>query len=77
VNKQGHVLHLATRKALEIKNLVVYVVGANYYDLTELGATEARRLQAEQQARSDSRHHRKVTGKPSATSRSIPQCHRP
>jgi hypothetical protein len=52
IDDQGLTVHLATRKALEAKDLVRYVAGAEYYDLTELGATEARRLQAERQVRS-------------------------
>jgi hypothetical protein len=71
VDDRGHVLHSATRKALEEKYLVAYVVGADYYDLTELGVTEARRLQAERQARS-ARRHAKSHKKPATTSRSEP-----
>jgi hypothetical protein len=47
VDDRGHPLHLSTRKALQAKGLVIFVPGADYYDLTELGVTEARRLQAE------------------------------
>jgi hypothetical protein len=52
VDDRGHTVHLATRKALENKDLVTYVPGEDHYDLTELGITEACRLQAERQARS-------------------------
>jgi hypothetical protein len=69
VDDRGLALHLATRKALEAKDLVTFVPGADYYDLTELGVEEARRLQAERSAR----RHAKVTQKPAATSRSVPQ----
>jgi hypothetical protein len=37
---------------LQAKGLVIFVSGADYYDLTELGVTEARRLQVERRARS-------------------------
>jgi hypothetical protein len=47
VDDRGHPLHLSTRKALQAKGLVIFVPGADYYDLTELGVTEARRLQVE------------------------------
>jgi hypothetical protein len=53
-------VHLVTRKALEDKDLVTYVSGEDHYDLTELGITEACRLQAERQARS-AKASRKVT----------------
>jgi hypothetical protein len=73
VDQRGHPLHSATRNALETKGLAVYVLGTDYYDLTDLGVSEARRLQAERQARSASRRHGKVTGKPpTSTSRSEP-----
>jgi len=49
---RGHPLHLSTRKALQAKGLVIFVPGADYYDLTEQGRAEARRLRDERQARS-------------------------
>ena len=52
MDDRGHTLHSATRKALQEKNLVVYALGADYYDLTELGRAEVRRLQDERRARS-------------------------
>jgi len=57
VDQRGHGLHSATRNALETKGLAVYVLGADHYHLTELGLSEARRLQAERQARSARRRH--------------------
>jgi len=51
VDDRGHTLHPATRKALEEKDLVVYALGADYYNLTEQGIAEARRLQDERRAR--------------------------
>jgi hypothetical protein len=66
VDDRGHMVHLATRKALEDKDLVTYVPGEDYYDLTELGIAEAYRLQAERQARS-AKASRKVTQKPATT----------
>jgi hypothetical protein len=72
VDDQGRALHLATRRALEAKDLVTYVPGADHYDLTQLGITEARRLQAERQARS-AKASRKVAQKPATTSRSVAQ----
>jgi len=60
VDDRGHALHSATRKALEEKDLVVYVVGADYYDLTEQGIAEARRLQNERRARPTRRAPRRT-----------------
>jgi hypothetical protein len=71
VDDRGHTVHLATRKALEDKDLVTYVPGKDHYDLTDLGITEACRLQAERQARS-AKASRKVTQKPATTGRSEP-----
>jgi hypothetical protein len=56
---KGVPLHLSTRKALEAKDLVIFVPGADYYDLTELGVAEARRLRDEQRATSTRRALRK------------------
>ena len=72
VDDRGHTVHLATRKALEDKDLVTYVPGEDHYDLTERGITEARRLQGERSVR----YHGKVTeSRPhqAAASRSVPQ----
>jgi len=55
VDDRGHPLHLSTRKALEAKGLVIFVPGADHYDLTELGRAEVRRLQDERRARSGRR----------------------
>jgi hypothetical protein len=63
VNDRGHPVHLSTRKALEAKGLVIFVPGADYYDLTELGVTEVRRLRDEQQARSTRRALRRTDGR--------------
>jgi hypothetical protein len=71
VDDRGHTVHLATRKALEDKDLVTYVPGEDHYDLTELGITEACRLQVERQARS-AQASRKSHTKPATTGRSEP-----
>jgi hypothetical protein len=60
VDDRGHPLRLSTRKALEAKGLVIFVPGADYYDLTELGVTEVRRLRDERQARSTRRALRRT-----------------
>jgi hypothetical protein len=67
VDDQGHAIHLMVRRALVKKGLLTFV-SLDHYALTELGATEARRLQAEQA----SRKSRKVPEKPAATSHSEP-----
>jgi hypothetical protein len=36
VDDRGHALHSKTAQALEAKDLVIFVPGADYYDLTEL-----------------------------------------
>jgi tetratricopeptide (TPR) repeat protein len=54
---------LETAQALEAKDLVIFVPGADNYDLTELGVAEVRRLQAERAERAV-RASRGTHGKP-------------
>jgi len=46
VDANGHIVHLAVRRALVAKGLLIFR-RLDHYDLTELGIAEARRLQGE------------------------------
>jgi hypothetical protein len=72
VNDQGHTVHLAVRRALVAKGLLTFV-SLDHYELTELGAAEAGRLQAEQASKRRPRALPKSRKSPGKAGRSEPQ----